>query len=148
MAGHEKDFIRNLVGMQRQMQHLLSHAFHAAGASPFARESSWSPPVDVFETESSTIVKVEVAGLARENVNVEFEDGQLTIEGCRHEFSPEARVSCRQMEIPYGHFRRTILISRNVDGDNITATYAGGFLEICLPRSDERRHRKVDIKVD
>ncbi|HUW56348.1 MAG TPA: Hsp20/alpha crystallin family protein [Planctomycetota bacterium] len=148
MAGYEKDFLRSFLGMHRQMQHLFSHAFHAGRAPSPGGEPSWNPPVDVFETQSCYIVKVEVAGIAREDVNVEFEDGQLTIEGCRHEFSPEARVSCRQMEIPYGHFRRTVFISRNVDGDNITAGYAGGFLEICLPRSDARRHRKVDIKVE
>ena len=148
MAEYEKDLIRRFLGMHRHMEHFLGHAFQAGHASSFGAEHRWSPPVDVFETATSYIAKAEIAGLAREDVQVEFNDGQLTIEGCRHEFCTEAKVSCRQMEIPYGHFRRTVFVSRNIDGDNITASYAGGFLEICLPRAHARQHRKVEIKVE
>ncbi len=142
MAEYEKELIRRFLGMHRRMEHFLGQA------SSFTAEQCWSPPVDVFETETSYIVKTEIAGLAREDVEVEFNDGQLTIEGCRHEFCTEPKVSCRQMEIPYGHFRRTIFVSRNIDGDNITASYTGGFLEIRLPRAHAPGQKKVEIKVE
>jgi len=148
MAEYERDLIRRFLGMHRRMEHFLNHAFQGGHASSFTAEHCWSPPVDVFETATSYIVKAEIAGLAREDVEVEFNDGQLTIEGCRHEFSAEAKVSCRQMEIPYGHFRRTVFVSRNIDGDQITASYTGGFLEICLPRARAPRQKRVEIKVE
>jgi HSP20 family protein len=104
--------------------------------------------VDVFETENSYVVKVEVAGLDLDNLNVTFEDGHLIVSGSRHDSCPETKVTCHQMEIPYGHFKRTMFISRNVDWDGITASYVGGFLEIRLPRAQAARRKKVKIDVE
>ena len=148
MAAREGDFIRSFVGMHRQMNRFLDDVFRYGRSPSFTAQHCWSPPVDIFETDTAYVVKVEIAGIDRQSLEVTFDDGQLTVEGCRHDFSPHAKVICHQMEIPYGHFKRSIFISRNIDGDNITAGYVAGFLEICLPRSDVRPQKRVEIKVE
>jgi len=148
MAGYEKDFVRNFLGMHRQMERFLSDAFRSGHPSAFSSEASWCPPVDVFETEDAYVVKMELAGVDRDNLSVTFDHGQLTVVGCRHEFCSEAKVTCHQMEIPYGQFKRTIFISRNTDADGITAQYVTGFLEIHIPRADRHSQEKVRIEVE
>jgi HSP20 family protein len=145
---HEKEFVRNFLGMHRQMERFLNDVCHYGGRPAFTGDQSWSPPVDVFQTEDGFIVKAEVAGLDLDDLEVSFEDGRLTIEGTRHEACPKASVICHQMEIPYGHFRRTISVSKEVDGERITADYEAGFLEIHLPRSKSHGRKKVQIKVE
>jgi len=147
MAGYEKDFVRGFLGMQRQMERLLSDAFRVGHPSSFTRDMSWSPPVDVFETEEAYVVKAELAGVRRHDLRVTFDAGRLTIEGSRQDACTQPRVSCHQMEIPYGHFRRAVFISRNVDAEGIVAHYEAGFLEVHIPRSPAELQRKVQIDV-
>ena len=148
MAHHEKEFVRNFLGMHRQMERFLNDVFHYGSRPSFTGHQAWIPPVDVFETEDSFIVKVELAGLDLDNLDVTFEDAQLTIEGARHDACSEPRVVCHQMEIPYGYFRRTIPLSRGIDGESITAGYVAGFLAIRLPKARPSGHKKVQIKVE
>jgi HSP20 family protein len=131
--------------MQREMERFMNEALHYGTRSCFAGDPCWSPPADVFETEEGFLVKFEVAGLDLGRLEVVFEDGRLTLSGTRSDAHEEARVVCHQMEIPYGCFRRTLAISRDVDGDAVTAHYADGFLTIRLPRSDPSGPRKVRI---
>jgi len=148
MNEHGKDMVRGFLGMRREMDRFLTDVFRSIHASSFAGGHSWSPPVDVFETEHSYVVNVEVAGLDLDNLSVTFEDGHLSISGSREDSCPDPKVSCHQMEIPYGRFKRTVFISRSVDWDGITAGYAAGFLEIRLPKAQGGRRRKVKIEVE
>ena len=148
MAGYEKDFVRSFLGMHRQMERFLSDAFRSGQSSTFTRDAAWCPPVDVFETEDAYVVKVELAGVERGDFTVTFDQGQLTVEGCRRDACSRARVSCHQMEIAYGPFRRTVFISRHTDAEHITARCVRGFLEICIPRSEHPPQRKVRIEVE
>jgi HSP20 family protein len=148
MAGYERDFMRNILSAHRHMERFLNDVLRYGHSMSPAGRQSWSPPIDVFETENSYVVRVEVAGLELNNLEVTFDDGRLTISGYRVDRGSEERVICHQMEIPYGHFTRTIDISRNVDGDSITASYAAGFLEIRLPRSRPVWRKKVEIRLE
>jgi len=148
MGESRNDSVRDLLAVGREMDRFLTDVFRSIHVSSFLGGHSWSPPVDVFETENNYVVKADVAGLDLDNLNVTFEDGYLTISGSRHDCCPEPKVTCHQMEIPYGHFQRTMFISRNVDWDGITAGYVGGFLEIRLPRAPTTRRKKVKIEVE
>jgi HSP20 family protein len=148
MNEHRKEVVRGFLGMGREMDRFLTDVLRSMHVSSFAGGHSWSPPVDVFETENSYVVKMEVAGLELDDLNVTFEDGYLSISGAREDCCADPKISCHQMEIPYGQFKRTMFISRNVDWDGITAGYVGGFLEIRLPKAGEGRHKKVKIQVE
>jgi HSP20 family protein len=148
MDEHQKEVTRNFLAMGREMDRFLSDVLHSMHVPSFTGGHSWSPPVDVFETQNNYVVKMEIAGLDLDNLSVTFEDGCLTISGSRQDCCPDPRVSCHQMEIPYGHFKRTMFISKNVDWNGITAGYVGGFLEIRLPKAQQGRRKKVKIQVE
>lgn len=147
MARFEKEFVRNFLGMHRQLENLLNETMRGErrhGSS----QAAWNPPADVFETEDGFLVRLDIAGLDLDNLDVMYEDGELTVEGMRFDTSDEGRIACHQMEIPYGRFRRSFAIGRSVDADGITAYYNDGFLTIRLPKSEPGGRRKVDIEVE
>jgi len=148
MDEHGNKVVRSFLGMGREMDRLLTDVLRSMHMSSFAGGHSWSPPVDVFETENSYVVKMEVAGLDLSDLNVTFEDGSITVSGTRQDCCSDPKVSCHQMEIPYGQFKRTMFISRNIDWDGITAGYVAGFLEIRLPKAPQGRRKRVKIKVE
>lgn len=97
----------------------------------------WRPPTDVYETDDSIIVKVEVAGMAEDDFAITLADRTLIIAGVRRD--PSAKLGYHQMEIPYGEFRTDVYVSEAIDVDGIEATYESGFLLVALPKATTRR---------
>lgn len=97
----------------------------------------WRPPTDVYETDDSIVVKVEVAGMAEDDFAITFSDRNLIIAGVRRD--PAAKLGYHQMEIPYGEFRTEVYVSEAVDVDSIEASYENGFLLVTLPKAGPHR---------
>ena len=93
---------------------------------------AWSPPTDVYENDSSFIVRVEVAGMRDSDFAINIEDNFLVISGVRSE-SPEWRAY-RQMEIRFGEFSTTVELPPGVDVGKADADYKDGFLTVVIPR--------------
>jgi HSP20 family protein len=92
----------------------------------------WSPPTDVYETDASFVVRVEVAGLSSSDFKINAEDNFLVISGIRGE-SPERRVY-HQMEIRFGEFSTAVELPPGVDVTKAEADYSDGFLTVVLPK--------------
>jgi HSP20 family protein len=97
----------------------------------------WRPPTDVYETDDSLVVKVEIAGMDEQDFTVSLSANKLVISGVRHD--PAAKLGYQQMEILYGHFETAVHLARAVDVDNIEATYQNGFLDVHLPKAKPRQ---------
>jgi len=93
---------------------------------------AWSPPTDVYETDASFVVRVEVAGMRESDFTINAEDNFLIISGVRSE-SPDWRAY-RQMEIRFGEFSTAIELPLGVDVDKADADYKNGFLTVILPK--------------
>jgi len=96
--------------------------------------STWSPPTDVYETENSCVIKLEIAGMKDDDFEVAFENNILMISGNRPDLNE--RRAYHQMEIRFGKFEIAVEIPVKVNMENATAEYKDGFLVIVLPRSD------------
>jgi HSP20 family protein len=94
--------------------------------------SVWTPPTDVYETETSLIVKVEVAGMREEDFEVVVEEQILMIHGVRND--PNERRAYHQMEIRSGKFEIAIGLPSGVNLDEASAEYNQGFLIINFPK--------------
>ena len=92
----------------------------------------WTPPTDVYETESSFVVRLEVAGMREEDFSIKIADNFLVISGVRSEL-PEWRAY-RQMEIRFGEFSTAVEIPMGVDTAKADADYQDGFLNVVLPK--------------
>lgn len=94
--------------------------------------SAWSPPTDVYETEESCVIKLEIAGMRDEDFEIAFENNILTIGGNRPDLNE--RRAYHQMEIRFGKFEIAVEIPMTVNIEKATAKYQDGFLIIVLPK--------------
>ncbi len=99
--------------------------------------SWWKPNTDIFESEQQVKIRVELAGVARENVSIELKGGRLIISGFRSERRPEERIYYHQLELQYGRFLRVIALPESVVHNEITATLEEGVLQVVISK-DER----------
>lgn len=95
--------------------------------------SVWEPPSDLFETESSYIVRVEIAGMNDREISVTLDGDLLLISGTRGD--TPARRAFHQMEIRFGDFTVAARLPGPVNEQAIVATYDDGFLLVTLPRA-------------
>jgi len=141
-----RDLIRH---MEREMQQLSDEAFRNLFAVPMGGGGRfWQPPVDIHETESAIVVKMELAGVRADEILVSIapDNRSLTISGQRGEAyaDRDGRVRCHQLEIYFGPFERTLQLPGTVelDRDAVTATYRDGFLQVTIPRRPVRKETK------
>jgi HSP20 family protein len=105
-----------------------------------AQSDAWRPALEVYETARALVVRVELAGVDEQHLNVALDGDLLTIFGERlpgtdtESDAPERR-SYHEMGIPYGPFRARVPLPVPVARDEVEATYEHGFLTVTLPRA-------------
>jgi HSP20 family protein len=105
-------------------------------------EAAWRPPTDVFETDDSAVVIVEIAGLAQGDFEISLDGRLLIISGERHD--PAEKLAYQQMEIRYGRFRTEVHLPWALESTGQSAVYEDGLLKITLRKAQSRR---VPVKV-
>ncbi len=105
---------------------------HAIGWQVGVHSYAWCPPTDVYETDASFIVRLEVAGMRQSDFSIDVENNFLIISGVRGE-APERRTY-HQMEIRFGDFSTAIEIPAGADVSKSQADYEDGFLNIVMPK--------------
>lgn len=105
----------------------------------------WAPPVDVEETSDEIMLTAELPGMSREDIDIELEDGVLTIQGEKKEEQKQDGRQGLLYERRWGSFTRRFTLPRAVDSSNITARYENGILAIRVPKAEEAKGRKIEI---
>jgi len=103
----------------------------------------WSPPADVYATAQYIVVKIEIAGLRKEDFQITFDQGILTVSGVRSD--PSEKVAYQRLEISYGEFMTQVHVPWLVDEDRIEAEYIQGFLSVKLPKR-ALEHTRIAVK--
>lgn len=118
----------------------------------FNRESSygtdWRPVVDVAETENEIIVKAEIPGIDPKDVDISITGDILTLKGEKKEEKENAGKCYYRVESFYGSFKRVINLPASADVDKVKAEGKNGLLEITLPKKEESKAKKINVKVD
>jgi len=112
---------------------------------PNDRANKFTPYANLAETESSYELSLDLPGVKPEEVNVEMNDGQLTVSGERRFEQEESGKTFHRIERSYGHFRRVVSIPAPVDESQIKATYQNGVLTVTLPKSDKVKPTKISV---
>lgn len=102
------------------------------------------PNTDIFETEQSLSLIVEMPGVDKNKVDVRVEDGALTIEG-RLDFSKYEGMQPVYTEYNVGHYRRSFSLSNKVDQGRISAEMKDGVLTLVLPKPEATKPRKISV---
>ncbi len=110
--------------------------------------AAWVPPIEMYEEKDKYVVKAELPGMKKDEIEVSITDNVLTIKGERkaEEEKKESNYYC--CERYYGSFLRSINLPGNVDTKKISAGYKDGILEISLPKTEEEKEKKIEVKIE
>jgi len=97
----------------------------------------WNPAADVFRSSDGWTVKVDLAGICMDELEVELRDSILNIRGCRKDTHVREGCVYHQMEITYSHFEKTIRFPAPIEGASIRQDYSDGFLIIDVRREQD-----------
>lgn len=134
------------LGMSRSdsFSSLLDRFFNETVNS--SKLSAFTPRVDVCETEAGYEFEMALPGLTENDINVDFQEGRLTISGERKFEKEENRQRYHLVETQYGSFSRAFNLPDNVNPEKIEAQFENGMLKIHVPK-DEKKVQKHQIKV-
>lgn len=136
MSQDDEELEDQLERVQKRMDRLFNDMMPSFGVVTARQQRNWRPPTDVYETEESVVVKVEIAGMSERDFTVSLSNRTLTISGVRRD--PESKLSYQQLEIPYGHFSTEVFLPYSVERNEIGAMYENGFLTVTLPKLKPR----------
>jgi HSP20 family protein len=108
----------------------------------------WVPPVEVLERDGQLVVRAEVPGLSKDDVNVEIENDELVLSGERIDEHKDEREGFYQSERSYGRFYRSICLPQGVDPEQAKASFSNGVLEVTMPapKQQQSRGRKIEVR--
>ena len=103
-------------------------------------------PVDIYEKDDALVVKAELPGVGKEDLDVRVEDGVLTLQAERKRGTEVSEESSYRMERVYGSFTRSFTLPTTVDASKVAATYKDGVLEVTVPKAETAKPKKVEIR--
>ena len=112
-----------------------------------SQKLSVAPAVDISETSQAYLIKAELAGVKREDIQVKVEGGQLRLSGERKFDNEVKKEQYHRIERSYGSFSRSFSLPATVDSTRIAAEFKNGVLTIRLPFREEAKPRSVTIDV-
>ena len=133
------DHIRDLMNLQQQMNL----------QQPSTAEDSygtWAPVVDIFENGDDLVICAEVAGLEPEDVDISIENNTLVLRGERKRKTEIDQKDAYRLERTFGAFTRSFTLPKTVDFARISASCKNGVLELTLPKVEQAKPRKIEIK--
>jgi HSP20 family protein len=134
VARKSSENLSALIVFQRSHIHSTSEGDSLGGSDTL----SWSPPVDIYETDDSFVVTVEIPGVERNDVRVEVSGSELSISGNRGFDAVCSKESYHRLEGVRGRFRRSFSLPEPLDSARVTANLKDGVLRVVLPKTSRR----------
>ena len=110
--------------------------------------SGWTPALDVYEDKDNFVVKAELPGMKKEDIEVSLHDGSLSISGERKAETKHEDAEVYRAERFFGRFQRTVTLPTAVAADKVKAAYKDGVLTITLPKTEEAKPKQIDVSVN
>lgn len=141
------DPFRDLMSLQERMNRLFDESLTRRREDQPLGLTTWSPAVDIFETENAIVVKAELPGLSKDDIEVQIHDGVLTLKGER-KFEKEVKEeNYHRIERAYGGFQRSFSLPSSVEEDKIKASFKDGVLEVDLPKAEAVKPKQIKVEV-
>ena len=146
MAIVKVDPFREFAAMQDRMNRLFGNVYLRDEDTGI--RGNWTPPVDIYESENhDLVVKAELPGMSREDIEVVVENSTLVLKG-EKKFSTEVKdENYRRVERAYGAFHRSFTLPNTVDASKVSAEFKHGVLTVKLPFREEAKPRSINVEV-
>ncbi len=132
--------------MDRWMEGFFNEGVPSLGRSFFPRWATF-PAIDMYEEKNHFIIKVEVPGVEKDDINVTVADNALLIRGETKKEETAKEQDYYYSEFRYGGFSRSIPLPAGVKTEEIKATFKNGVLRLEVPKQDEEKEKEIKIEV-
>jgi HSP20 family protein len=112
-----------------------------------AEEGSFSPPIDIYETEDELVIAAELPGVSDEDISITVKDNILTMEGERKFEKNIQEERYRRIERIYGPFKKAFSLADNIDAEQVEAQLQDGVLYIHLPKKAVSPNKEIEIEI-
>jgi HSP20 family protein len=108
----------------------------------------WVPAIDLIETKDAYLVRAELPGIARENIDITFERNVLTISGQKSTMleAKDQELRVFAAERVTGSFSRSLRMPEHIDGERIQAEHKDGLLTVTIPKVEMAQPRRIEVK--
>lgn len=137
------DPARELDTLQSDVNRLFDGFF--GRSAPAGSGRRWIPPMDLVETDDHLVLRADLPGLARDDIEIEVKDNVLTIAGERKSEHEEKGEGFHRVERAFGRFSRSLDLPRGIATDQVDARFDRGVLEVRIPKPEERKPTRIEI---
>jgi HSP20 family protein len=138
--------MRNLASFQDEMNRMFQEFFRGGtGEEAGWGLRTWTPAVDIYDTDDALILKAELPGVSKDDVSLEIHNNTLILRGERKHEAEVKEGDYYRAERAYGTFQRSFVLPTLVDQDKVQATYTDGVLELRLPKSEAAKPKRIAI---
>ncbi len=138
---------RELAAVQARLNRIFNESYEN-GDDALTR-ADWVPAVDVFENgDHELVLKAELPGIKREDIDLKVENNVLTIRGERKRDTEIKQDAYHRVERAYGAFARSFTLPATVNADGVKAEFKDGVLTVVLPAREEAKPRQVQISIN
>jgi len=142
------DPFRELQSMQDRMNRIFGDVYARRGDDDVMARGDWMPLVDIYENDRhELLIKAEMPGMKREDIDIKVENNTLTIRGERRRESEVREEQYHRVERSYGSFSRSFSLPSTIDSEKVSAEYKDGVLTVLLPTREEAKPRQVAVQV-
>ncbi len=136
------DPFQELVAMSNRLNRTLDSSLTPRAEDSFG---TWAPPVDIVERADHLVIRAEIPGVRREDMDVRIENGVLTLHGERKHEAQVSEENAYRMERVYGAFTRSFSLPTTVDAAKVSATYKDGILKVTIPKVETAKPKRIEI---
>jgi len=139
--------LRELRGMQEQMNRLLNISWNHDLTGEDIKEGIWQPAVDIYETEDSIVIKAELPDVDQKDIEVRIEDNTLILKGERKHEGEVKKENYHRIERYFGSFQRSFSLPTTIKQDQVSAACERGVLTITLPKKEETMPKQIKVEI-
>ena len=138
-------FTNDIGRLSSEFEKTFEEIFRSINPRFTLSERIWKPQMDIYETPEEIIILAEIAGVSKENLELEISSKAVRIYGNRTEFPRMANATYRLAEIQYGKFERILFLPAPIDPEVVSASYSNGFLQVRLAKLMLDKTHKIPI---
>jgi HSP20 family protein len=134
---------RELEDIYNRMGQLMNFAFGDLGLGSRLADMPWAPPADVSETDESYMIRAELPGVRKEDINVEMRDREVVISG---EIKDEGNGRRHRSSRRIGRFEYRAFLPGDINPDGVNAELHDGILTVTVPKSEAAKPHRIQVR--
>lgn len=140
------DPFRDLRTLQEEVNRLFSTNLSRSFGDEGIGRGAWAPSVDIYENKDQIVLEAELPGMKQEDFDLSVENNVITLRGERKFEKTDETDNYHRVERSYGSFTRSFTLPQTVSPEGATAEYSNGVLRVTLPKREETKPRRIEIK--